>query len=343
MKYLYCDYKYVINEIKSMLTTKYIFDDIFAGITVACVAIPLSLAIAMASGVSPGVGLISAIIGGIIAAFFGGTRMAVTGPAAAMAILIASCVSKFGLTGLIIVGFICGALQLLCGVLKVGRYAKLIPLAVISAFTSGIGFIIFIGQLPKALQLPIPKHDNILYIIEHIGYYIVHMNPMAFIFAIITLLILKITPRYFPKFPTPLIAVAVPTLIMIIFNIHNIEQVGMIPHSLPLPVLPNFASIANWHDLIDIALEVFILASLETLLSSSAVDSIGKGDMHNPNQELIGQGLANMGVSLFGGIPVTGVIARSSVNIAAGAKTRRSAIIHSLVIIVVVYLCPNLI
>lgn len=326
-----------------MGSRKYWREDIIAGLTVACVAIPLSLAIAMASSVPPGVGLVSAIIGGLIAAVFGGTRVAVTGPTATMAIVIASSVENYGLTGLLVIGIACGILQIICGLSRLGRFAKLVPLPVISAFTAGIGFIIFIGQLPKALQLPAPPQDHVMAVIKHIGVYIIDMNPMAFVLALITLIILKISPRYFPKFPTPILAAAVPTIIVSFFHLSSIKLIGTIPHELSLPSLPDFASITNWKPLMYSALEVFALASLETLLSSSAVDAIGKGDLHNPNQELIGQGLANIGASLFGGIPVAGVMARSSINLAAGAKTRRSAIIHSLVIVSVIYLCPHLI
>jgi len=341
--WLYFDIKYFKNELKSMFTMSGLREDVFAGFTVACVSIPLSLAVAMASGVSPGVGLISAIIGGIVAAVFGGTRLAVSGPTPVMAVLIADAVSLYGLGGLLVIGLICGALQLVFGLLRLGRYAKLVPLAVISAFTAGIGFIIFIGQLPKALQLPSPSENDVIYVIQHIGTYITQMNPMAFTFAIITLIILKTLPRYFPKLPAPLIAVAVPTIILLFFGVGNIQLVGSIPHSLSMPKLPDFSLITDWKALLETSLEVFLLASLETLLSSSAVDTIGRGDLHNPNQELVGQGFANMAVALFGGIPVTAVIARSSVNMAAGAKTRRSAIIHSFVILAVVYLFPQLI
>ncbi|MCX8514726.1 MAG: SulP family inorganic anion transporter, partial [Burkholderiales bacterium] len=337
------DFNYFINELKPMFKKQYLSDDIFAGLTVACVAIPLSLAVAMASHMEPGVGLISAIIGSIIAAFFGGTRLAVTGPAAAMAVLIASCVETFGVSGLLVIGLICGFLQLMVGLLGLGRFAKLVPLPVISAFTAGIGFIIFIGQLPKALQLPTPDQNDVLGVISHIGTYILNMNPMAFVLALITVIILKVLPRYFPKLPTPLIAVAIPTAIVYFGHLNSITLVGIIPHHLSLPHLPNFTEINDWPTLISSSLEVFVLASLETLLSSSAVDNMGKGDLHNSNQELIGQGMANLGVTLFGGLPVTGVIARSSVNIAAGAKTRRSPIIHALAILAVVYFCPQLV
>jgi carbonic anhydrase len=342
-RFLYFDTKYLISELKPMFGLKYLREDIFAGITVACIAIPLSLAIAMASSVSPGVGLISAIIGGIIAACFGGTRLAVTGPAAAMAILIANCVETYGLAGLLVIGLICGILQIAFGLFRLGRFARLVPLPVIAAFTAGIGFIIFVGQLPKALQLPTPDQNHVFYVIQHISHYITSMNRMAFVLAIITIFILRILPKYVPLAPTPLIAVAIPTAIVFFFDLPDIQLVGTIPHSLPMPSMPDFSGIKDWHSLIISALEVFALASLETLLSSSATDNLGKGDLHNPNQELIGQGLANAGVALFGGIPVTGVIARSSVIVAAGAVTRRSPIIHSLVILSVVYLSPNLV
>lgn len=340
---LYFGANYLLGELKPMFRLKFLREDIFAGLTVACVAIPLSLAIALASGVAPGVGIISAIIGGIVAALFGGTRLAVTGPAAAMAILIAECVETYGLGGLLMIGLICGLLQVLCGVLKLGRFAKLVPLPVISAFTAGIGFIIFVGQLPKALQLPTPDQNHVFFVIKHITTYISTMNPMAFVLALITLVILRTLPKYLPKLPAPLIAVAIPTILVYFAGLQNIQLIGAIPHSLSLPKLPDFSLIHNWQPILTSAVTVFALASLETLLSSSAVDSMGTGEMHNPNQELIGQGLANASVALFGGLPVTGVIARSSVNIAAGAKTRRSPIFHSLAILAVVYICPHLV
>ncbi len=334
---------YLKRELATLVSRDYWREDIFAGITVACIAIPLSLAIAMASGVDPGVGLISAVIGGILAALFGGTRMAVTGPAAAMAVIIASNVEQYGMTGLLIIGLICGLLQLICGVLRLGRYSKLVPLPVVAAFTAGIGFIIIVGQLPKALQLPAPPQNEVFDVILHIGQYITAMNPLALALALLTLAILKILPRCFPKAPTPLIAVAIPAFIVYFGGLNDLQLVGQIPHKFNLPLLPDFKAVTNWSDLLLSAFAVFALASLETLLSSSAVDNMGKGDLHNPNQELIGQGLANMGSAVFGGLPVTGVIARSSVNIAAGAKTRRSAIIHSLVILASIYLFPGLI
>ena len=340
---VYFEFEYLKAELKTLVSPKYLLQDFFAGLTVASVAIPLSLAIAMASNVSPGIGLISAIVGGIIAALLGGTRLAVTGPAAAMAVLVASVVEEYGVSGLLVIGLICGILQLLCGLFQLGRYAKLVPLPVISAFTAGIGFIIFVGQLPKALQLPAPDQNHVFNVIMHVGTYINAMNPMAFILALLTLGIIKLLPGISHKAPAPLIAVAIPTLLVYFFHLDAIKLVGSIPHDLPAPKLPEITGITNWSNLLISSVTVFILASLETLLSSSAVDNMGKGDLHNPNQELIGQGAANVAVTFFGGLPVTGVIARSSVNIVSGAKTRRSALIHSLTILLAVYFFPQVI
>lgn len=342
-KLLYFDIRYLMHELKPMFRVKHLREDMVAGITVACIAIPLSLAIAMASSVPPGLGLISAVIGGLIVAFLGGTSLAVTGPSITMALVIADVVAKHGLSGLLISVVLCGIIQILLGTFKLGRFAKIVPLPVIAAFTAGIGFIIFIGQLPKALQLPAPTENAVIDVIIHIGSYITSMNPMAFTLALITIVILRVVPRYFPKAPTALFAVAVPTLIVYFAKLKGIALVGAIPHSLPLPKLPDFSDVSNWRDLVTSSLTICALACLETLLSSSAVDNMGKGNLHNSNQELVGQGLANTAVALFGGLPVSGVIARSTVNIASGAKTRRSPIIHSLIILLVIYVCPSLV
>jgi carbonic anhydrase len=337
------DLSYLLRELRPIFRMQYLSADIFAGITVAFVAVPLSLAVAIASGMPPGVGLISAIVGSIIVALLGGTNLAITGPSPTLAILIASCVELYGINGLLVIGLVCGLLQLLSGIFGLGRYAKLVPLPVIAAFTAGIGFIIFVGQLPKALQLPAPDQNHVFAVILHIGIYITTMNPLSFALALLTLIILKTLPRFFPRLPTPLIAVAIPTAIVYFLHLTTIKLVGTIPHSLSLPHLPNISTINNWSELLVSAFEVFMLASLDTLLSSNAVDNMGIGNLHNSKQELLGQGIANICVALFGGLPVSGVIARSSINIAAGAKTRRSPIIHGLVILAIIYLCPILI
>ncbi len=339
-EYFYFDIKYMFNELKRLINPSGLTNDLIAGVTVAYVAIPLSLAIAMISGVRPELGLISAIIGGIVAALFGGTRMAITGPSVAMAILVSDIVANKGIEALLIIGILCGIFQIVSGLCKLGRLSKLVPLAVISAYTAGIAFIIIIGQIPKILQIPKPIEHSPLYLISHINLYFHDIHWVSLVLAILTVIILKIMIKLTPKAPNALFAVAIPTILVLLFHVDTLDLVGTIPDNLLSFKLPNFGHIDNWGDIFKDAIEVFLLASLETLLSSSAVDIMGAGDKHNANQELLGQGMANIVSASFGGIPVTSAIARSSVNIAVGAKTRRAAIIHSIAIFLIAYFLP---
>ncbi len=339
---LYFDIKYLAAELANMFKIKYLFSDFVAGIIVSLVAIPLSLAVALASGVSPEVGIISAIIGSIVAALFGGSTLAITGPAVAMTVLISQCIEQYGIGSLLVMGLICGVLQLLFGMLKLGRFTQLIPPPVVSAFIAAIGFIIFFEQLPKAFEIASSETQNIYYVFHHLGIYAHHLNSSVFMVSLLTIAIAAILPRFLPIAHASILAIVIPTTVVYIFNIH-VPLVGMIPHTLFAPSLPDFSLIKDWHNLIISSLAVFAIASLETLLSSNAVDNIIKDKPHKANQELIGQGFANIAVALFGGIPVTGVIARSSVNISAGAKTRRAAIFHALTIVFLIYFAPKII
>ncbi|CAN5412934.1 hypothetical protein BH10PSE19_BH10PSE19_07660 [soil metagenome] len=327
--------KKLLPEWKKLFNGQFFLADLSAGIIVACVAIPLSLAIALASGVTPAVGLISAIIAGIVCALFGGTPLAVSGPAAAMTILIANTIETFGVKGLVLMCLISGAMQLISGVLGVGKFARYVPFPVIAGFTAGIGAIILIGQLPRAFGLEPPEQSHIFDVFTHLVHYIRNTNFFCLFLVAATFAIIRILPKYFPKIPSILVAVISVTVIAHFSEI-QVPLIGEIPRSLPQPQLPEITSI-DYLELFLSSFAIYILASLETLLSSSAVDKLAKGEKHNPNQELIGQGLGNIITSLFGGIPVTGVIARSAINVQAGAKTRRASIIHSLVILLTVF------
>lgn len=326
----------LLPEWKKFFSPKYLKDDFIAGATVACIAIPLSLAIALASNVPPAVGLVTAIVAGIVCAIFGGTPLAVSGPAAAMSILIASNVDKFGLGGLLIIGIICGALQIFSGVFGLGTIMKYVPVPVIGGFTAGIGAIILVGQLPRAFDLPPPDQAHIIDVVVHIGNLFTEINFAAVTLAFISFIIIHFLPRFTTKLPSPLFAIAIPTVLLFIFPSETINTIGQIPSSLPMPSLPALPK-ENFSILAVAGISVFFLASLETLLSSSAVDKIVKTQKHDSNQELIGQGLGNFASALFGGIPVTGVIARTALNINAGAKTRRASIIHALILIACVF------
>lgn len=326
----------LMKEWKAFFSSKYLKDDIISGATVACVAVPLSLAIALASGVSPAIGLITAIVSGVVCALFGGTPLAVSGPAAAMAVLIASIVEKFGVTGLLVVGLGTGLLQILTGMFGGGRLARLVPAPVIAGFTAGIGAIILIGQLPRALGLPPPDQAHIFFVIQNIAEEVRNTNLVDLTLVISTVGIIFLVPKVSKRIPAPLVAVLLPSIVFVALGLQG-QTIGAIPRSLPMPKLPDFPA-GGYVDLLAATFMVYALASLETLLSSSAVDRLAKKQKkHNPDQELIGQGLGNLASSLFGGLPVTGVIARSALNVQSGAKTRRSAIIHSVVLLAITF------
>ncbi len=326
----------LIPEWKQLLSPRDLKDDIVAGITVACIAIPLSLAIALASGVDPAVGLITAIVAGVVVALFNGTPLAVSGPAAAMAVLIASVVQQFGIGGLLVVGLGTGILQVLTGVFGLGKLIRFVPVPVVAGFTAGIGGIILIGQLPRALGLPPPAQSHVFDVITHLGQLLHETNLIALGLTMTTLVISLGLPKVLPKLPAPLIGVVVPTIAVFAFGL-KVPTIGALPSSLPMPQLPTLPT-EGLGALLGTTLVVYALASLETLLSSGAVDKLTRGHRHDPDQELIGQGIGNAAVAMFGGIPVTGVIARSALNVQAGAKTRRSAIIHAIVLLVSVLL-----
>lgn len=338
--------KTLTNEWKGFLSIRFLREDLIAGITVACVSIPLSLAISLASGSEPVTGLITAIVASIVCALFGGTQLAVTGPAAAMSVLTASVIQQYQFSGLLFVGFICGILQLLTGLLGVGKIVRFIPIPVISGFTAGIGAIILIGQLPRALGLIPPDQSHVIDVILHI-HDLIHETQLTSLFLTLsTLGICFFLPRFLPQLPSPLIAVTLPTIVVSLLHL-KVSVIGEIPNSLSLPKLPSFhfsssVDSFSWTALSWTSLMVFSLASLETLLSSSAVDKLTKDlqnhKRHDPDQELIGQGLGNILVAFFGGIPATGVIARTALNVQSGAKTRRAAIVHGLMLVLAIYL-----
>ena len=336
----YFDTKYLINEFCQIFSKRFLINDLIAGITVALVAIPLSLAVAMASGAPPATGLVSAIIGGLIATFFGGATLAITGPAVAMTVIMSECISDYGMEGLLIMGVICGSLQICCGVLQLGRFTKLIPSPIVSAFISAIGFTILVEQLPQILQIQTLEHHQLIYLITHINHYIDKIHIAPTLIVLLTLSLIVLLPLIIPFSLALLIAIAIPTILVYLFHFPYVSLVSSIPNHLPIPQIPNFSHIHNWHGLLISSFAIFVIASLETLLSADALSNITK-TIYQPNQELIGQGFANLGVSIFGGLPVTGVIVRSSVNVIAGAKTRRSGLIHALTIIILVYIFPK--
>ncbi|HVY53376.1 MAG TPA: bifunctional SulP family inorganic anion transporter/carbonic anhydrase, partial [Gammaproteobacteria bacterium] len=323
------------SEWKKLLTRKYFLQDLSAGMTVAFVSIPLSLAIALASNVPPATGLITAIVAGIVCALFGGSALSVSGPAAAMSVLIADIVQKFGLEALILIGMVAGVMQLISGILGLGRLGRYVPMPVISGFTAGIGVIILIGQLPRAFGLMPPAESHVIDIFNHIKEYIHETNGMCLFLVVTTVAIIRVLPKITSKISPILPAVVIASAIAYFANL-SVPLIGDIPRTLPVPNIPQIGNMTVT-DLLLNAFTIYLLASLETLLSCNAIDRLTNDKKHDSDQELIGQGLGNIAVSLFGGIPVTAVIVRSATNVRAGAKTRRAAIINALIILVTVY------
>ena len=326
----------LFKEWRAMLSFKHLSEDLIAGCTVAFIAIPLSLAIALASGASPASGIITAIVAGIVCAFFGGTPLAVSGPTVAMAVIIGDSIEKFGFEGLIILCLMAGMMQILSGAFGFGKFARYVPLPVIAGFTAGMGAIIIINQLPRAFGLLPPQESNTIDVFIHIKDYFHEANFGCFFLVATTVTIIRCLPRLFPRIPSILPAVAISTIIAYGLGLTNIPVIGDIPHTLPFPQLPKSVPF-SFSELFVGAIAIYMISSLETLLSCTVVDKLTQGKKHDSDQELIGQGLGNVAAALFGGIPSTSVIARSVANLKAGAKTRRASIIHSLIIVVTVF------
>ncbi len=325
----------------AMFSVRHLKDDIAAGGLVASVSIPLSLALALASGMEPFTGLITAFIAGTICAIWGGTPLGISGPSNAMPVILAASVHQFGAQGIFVVGIGCGLLQLLTGVLRFGNLIRFVPFSIVAGISAGFGMILLMSQIPRALGIQVPNESQIFELILKIPSLVSDVQIPILAVTLGTLGINLIFPRFFPRLPAPLIAVIIPTAVVYFFGI-QVPTLGPISHSLPSPQLPNLPKL-DVEDLLTTTLTVYFIASLETLISSSSAERISKTKRTDPDQEMIGQGFGNFVTALFGGFPATGVIARTSLNIQAGAKTRRSAIFQSLLIFMVAMTCSPVI
>jgi sulfate permease, SulP family len=310
---------------REMFSPKTLPVDLSAGLTVALVALPLNVALAIASGVPASLGITTAVIAGAVAAMTGGSHLAVTGPAAAMVPLCFEIVQRHGIQGLIVAGFLCGLFQVILGVARIGRLVQSIPVSVVAGFMSGIGLLILGGQLPRMLGLP-GDVKSIATVIKSPSM-LSQAKPTALLIALCVLAAMFLLPKISKKLPAALLALAGVTAAVVFFGI-AMPSVGEIPRGLPTPKLPAFFGV-NLVAILPEALALTALASVESLLSAVSVDAMAKTPRHSSDQELIGQGLANMASAMFGGLPVTGVIVRSSVAVQSGGKTRMTPLAHS--------------
>ncbi len=305
--------------------------DSIAGLTVAVISIPLAMALAIASGVTPAQGLYTAIVAGFFIALLGGSRYQIGGPTGAFVVVIFSVMQQFGYDGLAMTMIVAGVTLMLAGYLKFGTYIKYIPYPVVVGFTAGIGLLLISTQVKDLLGLQI---DNVpAEVLPKWNVYLHNLDKMSLNSVLISLFsfaaIFYIQKKQ-PKLPAYLVSVVGATLIVALFGL-NIETIGNkfggIPHFLPAPQLPNF----DWNlffKVIPSGLTIAFLAGVESLLSATVVDGMS-GDNHNSNAELIGEGVANLACVLFAGVPATGAIARTATNFKAHASSPIAGIMQS--------------
>ncbi|WP_137046453.1 SulP family inorganic anion transporter [Pseudolabrys sp. FHR47] len=304
--------------------------DAIAGLTVAVVALPLSMAIAIASGLSPERGLYTAIAGGFFVSFLGGSRFQIGGPAGAFIVLIASIVERHGYDGLALATIIAGLILIAVALLRLGTYIKYIPMPVTVGFTAGIAVIIAASQIRDVLGLDMAKEPSeLLPKLEAIAGAISTINWQTLTITALALAIILVLRRYRPSWPGFLIAIAVTALICFAFHLDVAtvtSRFGEIPRTLPAPSLPAF-SIEKLQAVLPDAFAIALLGAIESLLSAVVADGMS-GRRHRSNAELGAQGVANVASIVFGGMCVTGTIARTATNIRAGARGPISGIFH---------------
>ena len=313
------------------------FKDLIAGIIVAIIALPLSIALGISSGVSPEKGLITAIIAGFIISLLGGSRVQIGGPTGAFVVIVFGIIQNHGVDGLIIATFMAGIILVLFGLLRFGSLIKYIPYPITVGFTSGIAVTLFSTQVKDFLGLSMTKTPSEF--IPKWEAYISHMNTTnlyTLAIGLLALIILIFWPKINKKIPGSLIALIVTTLVVFIFNLPVAtigSQFGKISSNIPMPHIPNL-NLNTLKALIGPAFTIALLGGIESLLSAVISDGM-IGDKHNSNAELIAQGIANMGSSLFGGIPATGAIARTAANVKNGGRTPISGIVHSITLLLI--------
>jgi sulfate permease, SulP family len=311
--------------------------DMLAALTVAIVALPLSMAIAVASGVSPERGLYAAIIGGFLVSALGGSRYQIGGPAGAFIVLVAATATKFGLEGLLLTVFLSGFMLTLIGLLRLGSLIRYIPHAVTVGFTCGIAVTIFASQLKDlgGLKLPGAEPGQLLPKLAMLGQALPTLSPAAFAVGAGSATLIFLLRRMLPNWPGMLIAVVLASVVAWLFHL-PVETIGshfgQLPDGVPTPRLPSFST-SSVLDVLPAALSFTLLGAVESLLSAKVADGM-TGRKHRYNMEVVAQGVANVASAIFGGISVTGTIARTATNIRAGACSPISGIGHAVFILV---------
>lgn len=318
--------------------------DAVAGLTVAIVALPLSMAIAIASGATPAQGLYTSIFGGFLVSLLGGSRFQIGGPAGAFIVLVAATVAQHGIDGLVLATCLSGLMLAIVGVLRLGNFVQYVPFPVTVGFTAGIAVIIFASQIKELLGLALAHEPGEL-VEKVVALWDVRasMTPSALGLSFLTVALILLLRRVRPSWPGMLIAICVASLAAAVIDL-PVETIGSrfggIPSTLPRPALPDF-SLERMTAVLPAALSFTLLGAIESLLSAVVADGM-TGRKHRSNCELVAQGLANVGASLFGGFCVTGTVARTATNVRAGARSPVAGMMHALFLMLFVVIAAPL-
>lgn len=310
--------------------------DVMAGVTVAMVALPLSLAIAIASGADPATGIVTAIVGGFLVSLLGGSRVQVGGPTGAFIVVVFGIIAQHGYDGLVLATFMAGIILLVAGLLRVGNLISFVPEAVVNGFTIGIAVIIATSQLKDLFGLSVEALPaDFLEKLPSLWEARATASYPSLAIGLVTLALIVLLRHLAPRAPGLIVAVGLTSAVAIVMAL-PVESIGSrfgaLPGHLPMPSLPA-VSLDRVMELLPSAFVIAFLAGVESLLSAMVADKM-TGGHHRPNAEVLAQGFANVGSSLFGGLPATGAIARTATNVRAGGKTPVAGIVHALAILV---------
>jgi len=309
--------------------------DLIAGVTVAIVALPLALAFGVASGLGAQAGLATAIVAGAVAAVFGGSNLQVSGPTGAMTVVLVPVVHQFGASGVLMVGLMAGLALIAMAVAGLGRYVRYLPAPVIEGFTAGIAVVIALQQVPAALGVTGLEGEKVWALAaQAVTGFVSDPHPAPLVVSVGVAATILLGARWRPALPFSLVAVVAATLMAVLTPVDRVP-LGALPAGLPAPSLA-FLDAGAVSMLATAAVAVAALAALESLLSATVADAMSVNEHHDPDKELFGQGLANIVAPLFGGMPATAAIARTAVNVRAGAGSKLAALSHAVVLLVIV-------
>lgn len=316
--------------------------DLLAGLTVAIVALPLALGFGISSGLGAAAGLTTAVVAGAVAAAFGGSNLQVSGPTGAMTVVLVPIMHAHGAGGVLTVGLLAGLILVSLAIARAGRYMAFVPASVVEGFTLGIACVIGLQQLPSALGVATPDGDQVAVVAARaVAEFADHPDWIAAAIAALVAVAILAGARIRPTVPFSILAVAAATVLAEVAGL-DVARIGSLPTGLTAPTL-SFIDPSTVVSLAGPALAVAALAALESLLSAAVADGMGVSHKHDPDRELFGQGLANLVTPLFGGVPATGAIARTAVNVRSGAGSRLAALVHAAVLAAIIYTAAPLV